>query len=541
MVFTGTRIYDFLKEYGFDKEGKETIITVADQYDIGIPWDRIFPGVANSGRICGSPVDTSVWISRSVFYPALIFENPALQGEVTLETGSESSREGLRGLLKYPYLNSLVINQNSRLEDFEYPVLCSFVTIKHRFNERASTYYESLYQCADGLTPGETPTLEPIDQGVNEKYYGLDGMYFPDMTTSEVIPFYLEKGGFEPVFSTQLEKVTYDLNQGVILWIHTSHGNQGRGGQTLFWDPQNGFHTLPRVQKFTGAYKEPNPWRGYDWLLGSTEEPDTMSMDLKGFIPFTNHNSLIIPATGMDWVLARKPVREFLVNRPLTGWFFDIFFNVDNYNDGVTGAISYSKEPTDWKTALQIESSIDNLHSAGFITCICQTSNTYLHLMLIRHGSVFQIQDPWPTSWYGAVWQQSVPRDIILGNTVGEAYSKGISHVGTLYLGGGENNQPQWWWDDAENVVYFGDPDLRMYVPENEYSSENNWEKPKTLESAKETTLQGHTPFGATKYPHEKEPVTFTAKYLWLVIILSLIVILLIVLASMGRVKRVKK
>ena len=84
MVLTGKRVYDFLKLYDFDKEGLETIITVADQYDIGVPWDRVFPGVANSGRFCGSPVDTAYWISRNVFYPALIFENPALQGEVSL-------------------------------------------------------------------------------------------------------------------------------------------------------------------------------------------------------------------------------------------------------------------------------------------------------------------------------------------------------------------------------------------------------------------------------------------------------------------------
>ncbi len=266
-----------------------------------------------------------------------------------------------------------------------------------------------------------------------------------------------------------------------------------------------------------------------------------MSMDLKGFIPFTNWDSLILPATGIDWVLARKPVREFLVNLPIIGRFFDRFLNVDNLYDGVTGSFGYSKDATDWKTSLDIEPLINNLHSAGFITSICQTSNTYFHLMMIRHGAVFQIQDPWPTSWYGAVWQQSVPRDIILGNTVGEAYTKGISHVGTLYLGGGENNEPQWWWDDAENVVYFGDPDLRVFVPENEYSSENYWEKPKSLEFDDETTYHGHSPFGATKYPREKKEETFVIKYLWILIIIAIIIILLIVLAAMGRRKRVKK
>jgi hypothetical protein len=540
MVLTGKRIYNFLGKYGFDKEGKETIITVADQYDIGIPWDRIFPGVANSGRFCGSPVDVAFWISRSVFYPALIFENPALKGKVTLETGSISGRNGIIGLFQRPFLNSLRITQQSQKQDFDFPVLCSFVTHKYRFNERASKYYGSLYQCADGLIPGETTTMEPIDQGVNEKYYGQAGMYFPDMTESEVIPFYLEKGGYDTVFSTNFDKVAENLNSGVILWIHASHGLQHDSGRTLFWNSQEGFSKHRLIKIFTGVKHEENPWRGYDWLLGSTEEPDTMTMDMQGIIPFTNHKSLFMPATGMDYVLARKPIREFLVNRPLLGRLFSRFITVDDLYDGLTGTISFSKWPLVSKTSLEMEEQLDNLHSVGFITSICQTSNTYLHMMLIRHGSVFQVQDPWPTSWYGAIWRQSIPRDIILGNTVGEAYTRGISHVGILYLGGGKNNEPQWWWDDAENVVYFGDPDLRMYVPKNEYSTANTWEKTdtKAVVYNKEVSFDGHTPFGAENYPHARQEKTFLEKYLWLIGILILIAILLIALVLIGKKKK---
>jgi hypothetical protein len=493
MVFTGRRIYDFLKEYDFDKEGKESIITVAGQYEIGIPWDRIFPGVANSGRFCGTPVDTAYWISRSVFYPAMIYANPALQGKNTYTTGSESSREGLRGLLQPPRFNTLVINKPSRDREFEYPVLCSFVTNEHRFNERASKYWGAKYQCADGLIPGETATLEPIDQGVNLKYTGDAGSYFPDMTVSEVTPFYLEKGGYQTVFSTKFEPVAVNLNQGVILWFHVSHGNQAKGGNTLFWDPSHGFKMTPRIGKFTGAAKEPNPWRGYDWLLGSTYEPDTMSMDIVGFYKFTNIRTLIRPPNGMDHALARKPVREWLVERPILGGLFSRIFTVDNLYDGVTGSLSYSKDATAAKLSFAIDEELENLHSVGFITSICQTSNTYLHLTIIRHGSVFQVQDPWPTSWYSTVWQQSIPRDIILGDTVGEAYAKGISHVGILFLGGGQDGGPQWWWDDAENVVYFGDPNLRIYVPENEYSDKNTWDKPKSLTSNKLSTCKRTT------------------------------------------------
>jgi len=529
MFLTGKRIYDFLELYEFDKEGKETIITVADQYDIGIPWDRIFPGVAYSGRFCGTPVDTSYWISRSVFYPAIIFENPAIQGKVTLTNGSTSSRDGFRGLFKKPLLNTLVINRESNENTLEFPVLCSFVTHKYRFNERASKYYGSKYQCADGLIPGETTTMEPIDQGVNKKHYGKSGAYFPDISETEIVPFYLNKGGFDTVFSTELESVADNLNKGVILWVHASHGTQGKGGKTLFWDPSAGFEKHKLVKPFAGAIKEINPWRGYDWLLGCTEEPDTMSMDMQGFIPYTNHESFLIPATGMDWVLARKPVREFL-NKIIP--FFDPF-EVDDLYDGLTGTVEYSKYPLVWKNASEIEIHLENLHSVGFITSICQTSNTYLHLTLIRHGSVFQVQDPWPTSWYGAVWRQSIPRDIVLGNTVGEAYEKGISHVGTLYL----PEEPQWWWDTAESVVYFGDPDLRMYVPDTKYSDSNNWEKEDTtpLRYDAELLVDGHMPFGAVSYPHEKEPSTLLQQYLWVILASVLIIILLITARLLGR------
>ncbi|MCK5636619.1 MAG: hypothetical protein KAH91_04280, partial [Thermoplasmatales archaeon] len=92
MFLTGSRVYDFLGEYGFDKEGAESILTVAGQYDIGPTWTRVFAGVGNPGNIIGTPVDVSNHITRSIFYPGLIFQNPALNGKVELETGSESER-----------------------------------------------------------------------------------------------------------------------------------------------------------------------------------------------------------------------------------------------------------------------------------------------------------------------------------------------------------------------------------------------------------------------------------------------------------------
>ena len=536
MVLTGGRVYSFLRENEFDQVGRETIITVAGQYDIGIPWDRVFVGEAKTGRIWGTPIDTSYWISRSVFYPGLIFVNPAVGSEnsITLINGSVSERKGFRGLLKKPLLNTLAIERESGDEKFKYPVMCSFVTHKYRFNERASKYYGSKYQCADGLIPGETTTMELIDQGVNKKHYGVDGAYFPDMSETEVIPFYLKKGGFDTVFSTKLEAVVDNLNQGVILWIHASHGLQDDGGTTLFWDPEEGFKNHRLLKPFAGATKEENPWRGYDWELGSTEEPDTMSMDVQGFIPFTNHRSLFIPAMGMDWVLARKPVKERIND------FLDIIriipfrLKTENLYDGLTGTISFSKYPLAKKNATQMENQLDNLHSAGFITSICQTSNTYFHLMMIRHGSVFQVQDPWPTSWYGAVWRQSIPRDIILGDTVGEAYVKGMSHVGILYLGD-NGGPPQWWWDSAENVVYFGDPDLRMYVPSTDFSDANSWERPNTLRYDPDVEINGHMPFGSTSYPHKTEQKTFLDKIVWVLVVLVLAILVFIVAIVLKR------
>ena len=336
MVFTGRRIYDFLKINDFDWEGPETIITVADQYDIGMPWDRIFPGVANSGRICGPPVDTSFWIQRSIFYPALIYENPALkQDTVKLINGSVSTRRfgiyfgKLGGLftkndpLITIKLGNFEMIRESGEEEFENPILLSYISYIHRFNERASKYYGAKYECANGDIPGETPTMNPIDQGSIKKYTGKDGAYFPDLTETEIIPFYLEKGGYDCAYSSALPHVVENLNKGVLMWVHLSHGVEPKGGATLFWNPVEGFEhyakdknqIAAKIGRFVSpALDDENPWRGYEWLLGSTEEPDTMTMDVTGILPFTNIHLPGMPATGQTWAVARKPIREFLNN-----------------------------------------------------------------------------------------------------------------------------------------------------------------------------------------------------------------------------------
>ncbi len=520
MHLTGKRVYTFLSNHNFDEEGMETMITIADQYDIGISWDRVFAGKATPGRICGSPVDASYWISRNIFYPALIFQNPALDSKgVMLINGSVSTRRAI-GVIGKPFANTLVIKRPSQEENFKYPVLCSFVTHKYRFNERGSSYYGSIYQCADGLTPGKDFTFNPIDQGLGKKYSGIEGAIFPDMSESEVVPVYLTRGGYDVAFSTALEPVAHNLNNGVILWIHASHGLHLDGGSTLFWEPDVGFSSYDPLSKivkvFAGAVKDENPWRGYEWYMGSTEEPDTMSMDIIGTFPFTN---LKFPLrTGLDWSLAREPVKEFL-NRVIP---FFAPFEVDDRYDGVVGSFYFSRYQYVDKNATDIDALLGNIHSAGFITSICQTSNTYFHLSLIRHGSVFQIQDPWPTSWYGTVWRQSIPRDIALGDTIGEAYVKGISHVGILYT----TEPPQWWWDNMENVVLFGDPDLRVWVPNTEYSSNNYWEKDEVQPlQYGEFDVDGHMLYGSTHHPHEKKPFpTLVFSFIGIVLVVIIFV-----------------
>ena len=581
MILTGESIYNFLEEFGFDSEGKENIITVAGQYDIGPSWDRIFTGVANPGRFWGSPVDCSYWISRNIFYPSLIYANPALNGLVELINGSVSKRDtgfhiasleeyfSTRSPLISYDLNILKKIQKSDVKEYSFPVLCSFISYTHRFNERASKYYGAKYICADGLIPGSDPSREPIDEGSIYKYTGNSGSYFPDMTESEVVPFYLRKGGYDCVFSTNIESVINNSNNGVILWIHSSDGSHNSGGSSCFWNPVEGFKYYSRsnlvalifnIHRFlvkeaadlllkrpgiklfsllgytyfirapfygfepaAGVFEESNPWRCYEWYTGSTKEPDTMSIDLKGVIPYSSIKIPFVPATGIDWVIASKPMKDML-NKMIP--LIDIF-DTNNINDGVIGTLTRSSFQFHEYKSTVIEEEMRNLHSTGFITNMCQTANTYLHLMLIRHGSVFQVQNPWTSSIYGAVWQQSIPRDIILGYTAGEAYTRGISHVGNLYLGDDRDNdkEPQFTWDASQNVIFYGDPNLRVYVPSKEYSNDNYWEKPDVLEKNKNVSFLGHFPYGAYSHPNSKVPMTIFQLYLILISIILMVVI----------------
>lgn len=270
-----------------------------------------------------------------------------------------------------------------------------------------------------------------------------------------------------------------------------------------------------------------------------------MTMDIKGILPFTNWDGPIWPAAGWDYVLARKPLREkiFQIVPNYFGFILNELFPrrdplaVDNLYDGVTGSFSLGKWTIHSVKSPEMDETFGNLHSVGFITNICQTAYTNLQLTMIRHGSVFQVEDPWATSWYATVWRQSIPRDLAMGYTMGEAFSRGIKHVGILYLGGAPDGGPQWWWDTAESVIYFGDPELRPLVPSTEFSNNNYWESDDVLPLRYDGLfdLDGHMSFGVNGYPNERESRTFLGDYMIVIIALIVIAFLLVVIFIIGR------
>ena len=540
MYLTVKNVIDFLKNIGIDKEGIESMITVAGQFEIGATWDRAFVGNTNPGRIFGSPVDTAYWISRSVFYPALIFNNPGMSvSGVDLEQGSSSER---RTFLPYGSFGLKVTE--GKVKNFKFPVLQMYLTYNHYLNDRFKKYYHFQYETADHIIFGETPSDNPIDKGVVP---GKEGQQiWPDYTDTEVTPIYLEKGGYSNVFSTNFKPLMDNLNKGVILFISHSHGSPGKSGKMLTWNPQDTkLGALPNIisNRF-GFSKETNPWRGYEWMLGSTEEPDTMTMEIHGIIPalLGNPNMQGLFPIGLDYFPTERPIYNKLtkilsfipiVRRLIPEWLTDNTY----YKDGLVGASTisgFSVSGQHW-SGYNMDDKLENIYSCGWLNTACLPAYKYMHITMVRHGSAFQVIDPWSTSWY-AYWSLTMPRDIILGDTVGEAYSKGISHVGILYA----TDPPQWWWDLKQNVCYFGDPDLRMYVPNTDYSYKNTWEKPKSLLFDDELSLSGHMPFGVTGHPHAKEKQSLLEKYLFVILVI-VVIILLIAFACYRRKKKNKK
>jgi hypothetical protein len=98
-----------------------------------------------------------------------------------------------------------------------------------------------------------------------------------------------------------------------------------------------------------------------------------------------------------------------------------------------------------------------------------------------------------------------------------------------------KNNKNQWWWDSGQNLIYYGDPNLRVYVPDSNYDDSNTWEKPVFLKYS-ESNVDGHTVFGAEKYPHERQPVSLFERYFYLILFVSLITLVLILIFSYDKV-----
>jgi len=396
MVISGRSVYSFLGSRGMDTEGSERILTIAGDLEIGPTWDRGFIGKGIPGRIFGTPVDASYWFARDAFYPALVFENPGMDGGHYIN-GSQSRREN----------GALVIDDPGGEVSARYPVLQSWVSYAYRFNEKASVYWGLNYTTTSGMTPYWDESNESIDEGVSRS-----GMYYPDMDPSEVMPEYLERMGYSSVFSTNLRATAENLNRGVMLWAEIMHGGNRGYGVVGFWNLSN---------------YERNPWRAYEYL-GSTEDPDTMAMSR---------------VSGID------------ANRG---------------NDGIVISIWEQTPATQLVDGMTLDKSLGNLHSAGFLGGSCLIAHTYLQLALIRHGTSFQVIDPWLTSWYTSLGFELVAREMAAGKTIAEAYDEAIREVGISYLSEG------WWWDIMENVVYYGDPGLRVYAPA------YPWDRPDTVD-----------------------------------------------------------
>jgi len=315
----------------------------------------------------------------------------------------------------------------------------------------------------------------------------------------------------------------------------------------MFWDVNSenptgaGYPAIP----LSGYNKEDNPWRGYEWWLGSTQEPDTMTMDVHGILPALMGNpdpmGLRIFKTGLDWAVAKRPIRDLIGNLaslPLINYFTPEWLqNTQDYYDGVIITVLLGRFGTSWYNGTQVDDALGNIHSTGISSVACLPAGKYLHLTMMRHGSPYQIMDPWATSWYSDVWQNGVPRGIALGQTMGEIYMEGITKVGIQYV---RDGSPNWWWDLAENVCLYGDPDLRSWVPSTEYSSDNHWTaddiQALSYNAEEGFEVDGHSPFGSDgHHPQKKSPSTWLTQNIFIIVALVVILLLIVIMVIMSK------
>jgi len=256
-----------------------------------------------------------------------------------------------------------------------------------------------------------------------------------------------------------------------------------------------------------------------DW--GSTEDPDTTVMNPDFPILLLND------AFRTDLNLKQEGLKTLI---PILGNLWR--------TKGGDGVVIDPSIPGDihlvGKNGIEFDDSLGNMHCCGLNAVSCLVANTYLHTVFIRHGTPYQILDPWSTSWYSGIWAHSIPRQLALGYTMGQAYEHGMAEVGVEYLNG------QYWWDLNENVLFYGDPDIRVWTPDTYWdpNDSNYWEKKDTtaLQSDIEPNINGHMPFGATEYPREKEPQPMIP--IWFVILIVVVLILVILVIALARRKK---
>jgi len=123
--------------------------------------------------------------------------------------------------------------------------------------------------------------------------------------------------------------------------------------------------------------------------------------------------------TGIDWAPAFKPFMNkvaWFANLPIIrGVAPEWLKDTEDYYDGMVNTVFLGGFAGKMYTGYELDKRLDNIHSCGYVTANCLAANTYYHLTLVRHGSPYQIMDPWTTSWYSSAWIQSIPRDLALG------------------------------------------------------------------------------------------------------------------------------
>ncbi len=432
MYLTGQQVIDAIASYGLDGEGMESLLTVAGQFEIGTAWDRSLVGATTPGRIGGTPVDASVWISRSNMYPLVIFANPAVDPSVDPHDGKR-----IVGSRSTRTVGMLRTEEPERDVRMDFPVAFTWACYLYKFNERAAEYWGAEYVAADGTVPNSSPSDHPWDGGTA-----------PDIC-EDVFEDYSRQAGYGEAESAGYDATIENLNRGVVMWFETMHGSNGGSGFLGWWSSDQN--------------QEANPHRAYEEypqsLMGATDDPDVITLD---------------KYTGLDTTPCTSPITPVGI--------------IPERHDGVVIAYISQTPQTYGVRGTGLDADLENVHSMGLFAGSCSISNSFLQLSLVRHGSIFQVIDPWLTSWYVQLGAEIFYRDVGYGGvTVGEAYDAALSKVGPKYV------TEEWWWDHWENIVYFGDPDLRIYTPNDPFA------RPMVVTSNK--VVEGHAVMAAQEHP----------------------------------------